>query len=127
MTTYRYQYNTSLDCDNVVYYPSTLRNNKFPLHPHNFTFVKSTQNGDFPQNGANTQNGGTQNVRSENDRELVSLKLKNPQNELITFAIWGRLYVRDVNPVKDVTEEDVNSYIEIENVIYNHGDRQSTD
>lgn len=124
MSTYSYQHNSSLDCDNVVYYPSSLQINKFPLNPQNYTFVKSSHNRDYAQNSLENDI----NISNErNDREHVTLSLKEPQNELISFSIWGRLYVRDVNNISEVSNEDVNNYIEIENIIYNHGERKHTD
>ncbi|XP_059050818.1 vanin-like protein 2 [Achroia grisella] len=103
MTTYRHQYNQSLDCDDVVYFPNSIRNNKFPLSSNNFTFLDSTQN------GARNTNGG---------RGRVIYELKSRQNELVSFGIWGRIYTKDVNTIGEVTEEDLNHYNEIENIIY---------
>ncbi|KAM3964073.1 vanin-like protein 1 [Aphomia sociella] len=105
MTTYKHRYNNSLHCNDVVYFPVSLRNNKFPLSPSNYTFVDSTQNG-----GEANENGG---------RGRISSNLKTTQNELISFGIWGRLYNKDVNFANDVTEEDINNYHQIENIIYN--------
>ncbi|XP_052752109.1 vanin-like protein 2 isoform X1 [Galleria mellonella] len=104
MTTYRHHYNKSLNCDDVVYFPISLRNNKFPLSPVNFTFVDSSQKG-WEQN-----NFG---------RGRITYELKSRQNELISFGIWGRIYNKDVNAIRDISDEDRKKYIEIENTIYN--------
>ncbi|XP_028172897.1 vanin-like protein 2 isoform X1 [Ostrinia furnacalis] len=132
MTTYSYQHNSTLDCDNVVYYPTSLRNNKFPLQPLNYTFTKSKNGAErldvCSQNGVNTNGGNLYNDVLENSKlEDLSYKLNSAQNEIVSFGIWGRLYNRDVNPVENVSEEDVNNYIEIENVIFNAADKYSTD
>lgn len=104
MTTYRHHYNKSLNCDDVVYFPISLRNNKFPLSPVNFTFVDSSQK------------GGEQNNFG---RGRITYELKSRQNELISFGIWGRIYNKDVNAIRDISDEDRKKYIEIENTIYN--------
>ncbi|XP_049879631.1 vanin-like protein 1 isoform X2 [Pectinophora gossypiella] len=103
MTTYRNQYNGTLKCDNVVYFPSSMRSSKFPLSSKNFTFIDSTQNGDAKQNGG---------------RERIVYKITAPQDDLVTFGIWGRVYTRDVNHDIETSEEDIQNYIEIENIIY---------
>ncbi|KAL0867646.1 hypothetical protein ABMA27_008398 [Loxostege sticticalis] len=127
MTTYSYQYNSTLGCDNVVYYPTSLRNNKFPLHPHNFTFSKSQNDA---EQIAFSENDVISHLRTGNEKnklQHLSYKLNRVQNELVSFGIWGRLYIRDSNPEEHVSEEDVNSYIEIENVIYNEAHKNNAD
>lgn len=103
MTTYRLQYNETLKCDNIVYYPSTLTTRKFPLNPKNFTYIASDI---------------LSLSKEGNGRELITFKLNKPQSELISFGIWGRIYDKDVNFNKETTEEDINNYIEIENGIF---------
>lgn len=102
MTTYRLHYNTSLKCDNIVYYPSSFRNSKFPLSPQNFTYTDS-------RNNAATENCG---------REHITYKLKVPQDDLVSFGIWGRVFTKDVdfshNPI---TEEEMKRDIEFTNMI----------
>ncbi|XP_072934498.1 vanin-like protein 2 isoform X2 [Epargyreus clarus] len=109
MTTYRHHYNSSLQCDDVVYFPSTLRNNKFPFDPKNVTFIDNTQITDL-------ENSITDSC--VNEKGTVLFKLNVPQNQLVSFGIWGRLYNRDVNLLKNVTQEDVENSIRIENIIY---------
>ncbi|KAI8442263.1 hypothetical protein MSG28_005831 [Choristoneura fumiferana] len=95
MSTLRNQYNKTLQCDNVVYFPSSFRINKFPLSPVNYTYSESSQNeietGELPKT---------------NGREKIMYKINAPQDELMSFAIWGRIYVRDVDHNTEVTEED---------------------
>ncbi|KAI8442267.1 hypothetical protein MSG28_005831 [Choristoneura fumiferana] len=107
MSTLRNQYNKTLQCDNVVYFPSSFRINKFPLSPVNYTYSESSQNeietGELPKT---------------NGREKIMYKINAPQDELMSFAIWGRIYVRDVDHNTEVTEEDVQNYLNIEDIIY---------
>ncbi|XP_053617655.1 vanin-like protein 1 [Plodia interpunctella] len=102
MTTYPHRHNSSLDCENIIYYPVSLRINKFPLDSHNFTYSESNQNGD-------NENGG---------REKISYKLNAPQNDLIAFAVWGRIYDKDISGSYHVTEEDESNFSQFENMIY---------
>ncbi|XP_041971885.1 vanin-like protein 2 isoform X2 [Aricia agestis] len=103
MTTYRDHYNTSLHCSDIEYYPVSLRNNKFPLSPKNFTFT-----GTEKMNSISEVKGGFTNL---------SFKMSKPQNDIVAFGVWGRLYNRDGGP-GEKREDDVANYIELEEVIY---------
>ncbi|KAL4711853.1 hypothetical protein ACJJTC_006022 [Scirpophaga incertulas] len=122
MTTYPSQYNSSLSCDNTVYYPNSMRYNKFPLRSNDFIYEKS-QNGRLASRG-NKQDGA--NTKSK-PREQILYKLMTPTKELISFGIWGRLYLRDIYAHKEITEEDLKNYVEIENVIYSNADLYKID
>lgn len=98
MSTLPNTYNDTLQCSNLEYYPVSLRIDKFPLDSTNFTYTEST--------------------KIKQGSEVITYVLKAPQNELITFGIWGRLFDKDDTPHQDFTEEDVTNYINIENIIY---------
>ncbi|CAG4933177.1 unnamed protein product [Colias eurytheme] len=103
MSSHSFNYNSTLKCNDVEYYAVSFRNNKFPLNPSNYT-IQVKQDGE-----SDTQNGG---------KITLLYKLKEPQNDLVSFGIWGRVYSEDNKPEVDFTTEDLNSYNEIENVIY---------
>ncbi|KAI5635486.1 carbon-nitrogen hydrolase domain-containing protein [Phthorimaea operculella] len=101
MRTHKLQYNNTLHCNNVVYYPSSFTINHFPLSHDNFTFTR-----DIPEN------------KITHHREKINMKINKPQDELVAFGIWGRIYNRDVDHnVKEVSEEDIQKYLEFENGI----------
>lgn len=131
MTTYSYQHNSTLDCDNVVYYPTSLRNNKFPLHPLNYTFTKLQNDAEkisvFSQSNVISKCEVDVRPTENNKLEHITYRLNTLQNEIVSFGIWGRLYIRDGNPSYEATEEDIDSYIEIENIIYNQIDKNNAD
>lgn len=106
MSTLRNHYNKTLQCDNVVYFPSSFRINKFPLRPVNYSYSESSQN---------EIEGGK---LSKPSREQITYKINAPQDDLMSFAIWGRIYVRDVDHNTEVTEEDIQNYHNIEDIIY---------
>ncbi|GBP44017.1 Vanin-like protein 2 [Eumeta japonica] len=110
MNTYKHRYNDTLQCANVVYFPSTFQRNKFPLNPSNFSFVEKYQDGDAKENGG---------------KERITMKLAAPQMDLVTFGVWGRIYDRDVDHNAQVTDEDRQQYTQIENVIYT-GEKNKT-
>ncbi|XP_038217529.1 vanin-like protein 1 isoform X3 [Zerene cesonia] len=103
MSSHPLKYNSTLKCNDVEYYAMSFRNNKFPLNPSNYS-IQVQQDGEYF-----TQNG---------DETTLLYKLKGPQTDLVSFGIWGRVYNEDNNPKVDVTIDDVNSYYEIENIIY---------
>lgn len=103
MTSYANRYNTTLRCENVVYFGSTLQINKFPLHPSNYSFNEKNRNALKPLGIG---------------RETISLKLKSPQDSLITFGIWGRLYTKDVDHIGNINEDDLIEYQILENNIF---------
>ncbi|XP_045516407.1 vanin-like protein 1 isoform X3 [Pieris brassicae] len=88
-------YNTTLKCDDVEYFGFSLRDNKFPLNPANYTFTKH-----------------------EDEKASFSFKINAAQNNLVTFAIWGRIYDEDKVFPHEITNSDVNNYINIENIIF---------
>ncbi|CAH0399339.1 unnamed protein product [Chilo suppressalis] len=114
MTTYPKQYNNTLSCDNIVYYPTSLRYNKFPLDTQDFTYIESTQEIDL--NNEIVSNEVTKR------RAEIFYRLISPQDELVAFSIWGRAYLRDVNEIIDSSEEDVNNSIAVENLIFSFAD-----
>jgi hypothetical protein len=94
MTSYPRQYNSTLQCDDVKYYPSSMMNDMVPLVGSVYTFDTSSLNGDgYNQNGIKAYDS-----KSE-PREEIVYKMKEPfvsaANELVTFAIWGRIYSKD--------------------------------
>jgi hypothetical protein len=120
MTTYPNQHNTTLDCSNVVYCPSSMRYNKFPLLTKDFIYRKSSQiDNDINENGVENYDGVIKVPREE-----ILYKIVEPQNELVSFAVWGRMYLRDVNGETDTSDEDIKNYLEIENRIYKHTDEE---
>ncbi|XP_034828263.1 vanin-like protein 2 isoform X2 [Maniola hyperantus] len=103
MTSHRSHYNNTLKCDDVVYYPISLRNNKFPLNPQNYTF-RIDQNRHFYTL--------IDNEITQNDQQFVTYRLNSPQTELLSFGIWGRIYEEDS---KEVIYENVEPHAEIQN------------
>lgn len=115
MKTYHKRYNSTLKCNDIEYFPISIRNNKFPLNPKNFSFSESSKRGLLSR----TDNSLGQIETFEN----VKYKLKSPQIGLFSFGIWGRIYYKDDSPIyKKITKEDVKKYIEIEDIIY--GDKK---
>lgn len=117
MTSYSKHYNATLKCDDIIYYPISLRNNKFPLSPKNFTYQITNKYSDSTKN--------TDDIEMNADREHIAYKLNAPQQELASFGIWGRVYTRDVKTKYNPSKEDKEKYIEIENVIYNTEEKNS--
>ncbi|XP_050353057.1 vanin-like protein 2 isoform X3 [Nymphalis io] len=110
MTSYRKHYNNTLKCDDILYYPVSMRNNKFPLNPKNFTYKMDETRKDLEENNE---------IIKHNGREHITYKLNSPQNELVSFGIWGRMFNRDGEIIYNPSKDDVHKYIEIENIIYN--------
>ena len=116
MTTYQSQYNTTLDCDNIVYFPLSVRDNKFPLGPVNYTFLDEKQNEVIDSHyGVEIQN--EVHLENESSTRLI-FKLNKPQKDLVAFAIWGRIFSRDIDHNKHITEEDKKQFMDILNIIY---------
>ncbi|CAK1590457.1 unnamed protein product [Parnassius mnemosyne] len=112
MTTHRLHYNTSLQCDDIVYYPTSFKNNKFPVRPKNFTFEETSKQ----EAGSSIRNSVEINMKGR--KEHITYKLNAPQTDLVAFGVWGRIYNKDVNHNKPPTEDDLQNYLEIEDWIY---------
>lgn len=106
MTSYGKHYNSTLKCNDIVYFPESLQNNKFPLHPKNITYNVENINEFESTNAINS------------DRMRMTYKINTPQNDLISFGIWGRIYTRDGKVITISTKEDIRRYQQIESVIY---------
>nr|XP_013189645.1 unnamed protein product [Amyelois transitella] len=116
MDTFGSHYNTSLECNDIIYYPLSLTNKLHPLKPENFTFVDAPQDGGEITNGRASQDGGK---KRKGGRTNLTMKLNAPQIDLVSFAIYGRIYYKDVNRYSlEVTQEMMNEYDELENRIY---------
>ncbi|XP_004928912.1 vanin-like protein 2 isoform X1 [Bombyx mori] len=103
MTTYSNTHNTTLQCDNVVYYPVSFGEKKFPLDTKNYTFTKEkSQDKDY----------------KTGNRWHLLFQLNKPQKDLMAFGIWGRLYLRDVTHKQHVTNEDIDDFENILDLIY---------
>lgn len=100
MTTYRQQYNSTLKCSNIVYFPVSLQSNRFPLESKDFTY--SDQNGGQKQNG----------------RAHLKVELSHSQNNIVAFGIYGRLYIKDVVEQKKNTDKDIAAYREFEDRLF---------
>lgn len=100
MTTYRQQYNGTLKCNNVVYFPVSLQSNRFPLQSKDFMY--SDENGRHKQDG----------------RAHLTIELNHSQNDIVAFGIYGRLYNKDVVHQKITTENDIQAYREFEDRIF---------
>ncbi|CAB3220552.1 unnamed protein product [Arctia plantaginis] len=123
MNTYGQKYNRSLECEDVVYFPLSFRYNKFPLSPENFTYgsTKLNNKSDFPECEIPSKNDISifqNDVLNLNAKETLIYKLIRSQNELVAFGIWGRLYNRDKDHNKGVTDEDIEKFETILNHIY---------
>lgn len=106
MTSYRKQYNDTLKCDNIAYYPVSLRNNKFPLSPKNFSYIDK-------QNSLNDNE-----IRETKDREHIDFRIKSPQDELIAFGVWARIFTRDDKNNYTPTEQDIRNSIESDEIVF---------
>ncbi|XP_004928913.2 vanin-like protein 1 isoform X1 [Bombyx mori] len=90
MTTFKNTYNETLQCDNMLYLPISVRVNKLPLDPTNYTFVEESP---ITSNGSEkTKNEATATII---DRTKFLFKLNKPQTDLVAFGIWGRLFLND--------------------------------
>ncbi|CAH0713812.1 unnamed protein product, partial [Brenthis ino] len=106
MTSYSKHYNRTLKCEDIAYYPLSLRNNKFPLSPKNFTF--------------NEQSIENNEILQKTFQEFLTYKINSPQEDLISSGIWGRIFTRDGKINFNPTEEDIQRYIDIEKVIFDN-------
>lgn len=121
MKTYAPQYNKTLSCDNIQYFPVSFRYNKFPLSSKNYTYTTKLE-----QNECCTCNSDKEKVLSvfqtsilnANMNEIIKFKIEAPQSELVAFGIWGRVYDRDIHPDHSVTDEDVQGFINLMDRIY---------
>ncbi|XP_026488914.2 vanin-like protein 2 isoform X3 [Vanessa tameamea] len=116
MTTYSKHYNSTLNCDDIMYYPTSMRNNKFPLNPINFTYTMNETPKESEENNE---------ILKQRSRENITYKLNSPQNELVSFGIWGRIFNRDGKILYNPSKDDINKYIEIENHIFDIGDKKT--
>lgn len=111
MRTHENTYNDTLQCDNIEYFPVTVRYNKFPLSPKNFTYtVKEKDQQQCEPDDQNTISVLQQEILNRKSRETLRFKINVPQNELVAFGIWGRVYTRDVDHNKGASEEDIQSF-----------------
>ncbi|XP_049699303.2 vanin-like protein 1 isoform X2 [Helicoverpa armigera] len=111
MNTYRNTYNDTLDCNNIEYFPVTVRYNKFPLSPKNFTFTsKEKDQSKCEQKEQNRLSILQKEIISRTKRERLNFKINVPQRELIAFGIWGRIYTRDVDHNKEPSDDDVQKF-----------------
>ncbi|KAF9805750.1 hypothetical protein SFRURICE_009382 [Spodoptera frugiperda] len=111
MRTHDNTYNDTLQCDNIEYFPVTVRYNKFPLSPKNFTYtVKEKDQQQCEPDDQNTISVLQQEILNRKSRETLRFKINVPQNELVAFGIWGRVYTRDVDHNKGASEEDIQSF-----------------
>lgn len=113
MYTLKPKYNNSLYCNNILYYPSSVRTNKFPLQVNNYTYDLNEKNDE-------------DNILSD-DRQLILLKLNKPQNDLISFGIWGRIYNRDTVGKIELTENQIKEYIRLEELIFKKEARDNSE
>ncbi|XP_068623393.1 vanin-like protein 1 isoform X1 [Battus philenor] len=113
MTTHRLHYNSTLQCSDIVYYPVSMRNDKVPVRPKNFTFVVDSKVDS--QNVPSSDNNIDANL---NRKERITYKLNAPQTGLVAFGVWGRIFNRDVGYHKEPTEDDLRNYMEIEDWIF---------
>lgn len=100
MTTYRRQYNNTLECSNVVYFPVSMQSNRFPLQSKDFKY--SDQNC----------------LREQDGRAHLKIELNHSQRNIVTFGIYGRLYNKDVVHQRIITENDIQAYQEFEDRIF---------
>lgn len=155
MRTYSHQYNRTLGCDNIVYFPVSFTTSKFPLAPTNVTFIDARDgelsveilktNEDSNKvnvcrvNGEEVGESGKEfeeknEVCEEREkitlrnveRDHVSFKINAPQNGLAAFGIWGRIYSRDVDHRKDVSEEDIQAFDNFLDNIYEASEKNTS-
>lgn len=143
MKTYSHQYNSTLSCDNVVYFPVSFTARKFPLAPTNITFIdkrsvetpneisKANENTiafwNLNEKDSENDKDGEVCEKKTNIQDHVSFKINKPQDELFTFGVWGRVYLRDVDHNKHISEDDIQGFNNILDVIYEAGDKNASD
>ncbi|XP_013146599.1 PREDICTED: vanin-like protein 2 isoform X1 [Papilio polytes] len=114
MTSHVHHYNTSLQCDDVIYFPISFTNNKFPVRPKNVTFLESSK---ITSNEVLACENNL-NIDLNGHKEHIIHKINKPQSNLVAFGVWGRIYNRDFDHNKRPTEDDLKNYLEIEDWIY---------
>lgn len=130
MRTYTHQYNSTLKCDNIVYFPMSIRANKFPLSAKNITFNDVKQQTETEKhNGEITfiEINDIENNGKKIAREEVTFKINESQDELMAFGIWGRIYTRDVDHNKKVTEKDIIDFNNVMEEIYRTNDKKKVE
>ncbi|CAH2259692.1 jg24301 [Pararge aegeria aegeria] len=109
MTSYHYHYNSTLKCDDIVYYPVSFTSNKFPLNPKNYTF-KNDEKRIF--------HTLIDNEITQTDKQYVRYKMNLPQTELLSVGIWGRIYRKDGKGDRDVIDDNDEIHAEIQNSLF---------
>lgn len=110
--TYRRRFNNNLKCNDFEYFPISLRSNMFPLSTANFTYTEEAIKNEESEANSNE-------IKQNDGRVQITNKIMLPQTDLTSFGIWGRVFDRDGIVPTHFSKEDVEKYIEIENVIYN--------
>ncbi|KPJ15957.1 Vanin-like protein 2 [Papilio machaon] len=123
MTSRVHHYNTSLQCDDIVYFPISFTNNKFPVRPKNFTFLESSK---ISSNKVLSSCENNLSKDFNGHKEHIIYKLNAPQTDLVSFGVWGRVYNRDVDHNKKPTDDDLKNYLEIEDWIYKKEKKENT-
>lgn len=129
MTTYKNSYNSTLQCDNIVYFPLSFIDNKFPLEPANYTYTVKSEN----NNDVCIKENSFEDIKNEeskmhvfkgkkSNREKIVYKLEKPQKSLVAFGVWGRIYTRDIDHTKTMTEEDLKQFQTMLDIIYSDKD-----
>lgn len=143
MRTYNHQYNDTLKCDNVIYFPVSFTASKFPLASANVTYIDTKLNdvsNEIQDEDTNTADvwkiqenddksevcKSLEKITTNNKRDHVVFKINAPQDELQSFGVWGRIYTRDVDHNKDVSEEDMQTFNNILDLIYDTSDKHTT-
>lgn len=88
MTTAHIPYNTTLDCENAVFFPNTVQNNHLPLEPSNYTLIIKTYK----------IHKHTKHAPKKTKKQVKAImRLHRAHDNLVSFAIWSRNYLEDVN------------------------------
>ncbi|XP_011563638.3 vanin-like protein 2 isoform X1 [Plutella xylostella] len=88
MTTAHVPYNTTLDCENAVFFPNTVQNNHLPLEPSNYTLIIKTYK----------IHKHTKHAPKKTKKQVKAImRLHRAHDNLVSFAIWSRNYLEDVN------------------------------
>ncbi|KPI96015.1 Vanin-like protein 2 [Papilio xuthus] len=115
MTSYSHHYNASLQCDDIIYYPVSFTNDKFPVRPKNVTFLETSK---INSNEVLSSCENNLNIDFNGHKEHIVYKINAPQNNIVSFGVWGRVYNRDFDHNKKPTADDLKNYLEIEDWIY---------
>ncbi|KAG6464172.1 hypothetical protein O3G_MSEX014333 [Manduca sexta] len=86
MTTSHPQFNSSLQCDNAVYFPLSLTKRKFPIGTDNF----SIHHGEPDELLRSQLSTDSETGDGKKDITTIVYKLKKPQEDLLSFGIWGK-------------------------------------